>query len=106
MSRERNDSESSDQHDYLVKLRGIPPSTSKEDIRKFLHRKLDLFFNRLSTELESLFLACAIVTVHLFDTTENTSAECLVDLESEVDVTDALKNSGRYLDDKPIEGER
>ena len=106
MSRERNDSESSDRHDYLVKLRGVPHSANKEDIRKFLHRNSTNFFDQLSVEREFLLLACAVVTVHLFDSSENTSGDCLVNLESEADVTDALKNSGRYLDNKTIEGRR
>ncbi len=46
MSRERDGSDdrsnnrSSRHHDYLVKLRGISPSSNKDDIKKFLYRKL------------------------------------------------------------------
>jgi hypothetical protein len=46
MSRERDGSDdrsngkSSRHHDYLVKIRGISSLSSKEDIKKFLHRKL------------------------------------------------------------------
>lgn len=34
-----NKSSSSRRHDYLVKLRGISPSSNKDAIKKFLHRK-------------------------------------------------------------------
>ncbi len=39
-SDDRNNNKSSRHHDYLVKLRGISSSSNKEDIKKFLHRKL------------------------------------------------------------------
>ena len=45
MSRERDGSEdrgnnkASRHHDYLVKLRGISPSSKKDGIKKFLYRK-------------------------------------------------------------------
>jgi hypothetical protein len=37
--RDRNSSKSSRNHDYLIKLRGIPYSSNKDSIKKFLHRK-------------------------------------------------------------------
>ncbi len=41
--RDRNNSRSSrNNHDYLIKLRGFPLSTNKDELKKFLHRKLDL----------------------------------------------------------------
>lgn len=45
-----------------------------------------------------------MVNVHLFDNNGTLSSECFVDLESDVDVKDALKKSGSHLDNKNIEG--
>lgn len=54
-----------------------------------------------------IILACRIVTIHLFNNNENISGECLVDLESENDVKDALKKTNttianRYVESKII----
>ncbi|CAF0759922.1 unnamed protein product [Adineta steineri] len=83
-SDDRSNSKSSRHHDYLVKLSGIPYSTTKDDIKRFLQ-------------------PCHITTIHLFEDNDNPSNECFVELESEVDVTDALKKSGVYLDKKYVE---
>lgn len=42
----RNDSKSSRNHNYLIKLRGISNSLIKDDIKKFLHRKLTCVINQ------------------------------------------------------------
>jgi len=39
-SDDRNNNKSSRHHDYLVKLRGMSCSSNKDDIKKFLYRKL------------------------------------------------------------------
>jgi hypothetical protein len=40
-SGDRNNNKSSRHHDYIVKLRGISNSINKDDIKKFLYRKLN-----------------------------------------------------------------
>lgn len=50
-----------------------------------------------------LFLACQVVTVHLFDNNGSSASDCFVELEAEVDLKDALKKSGQTLDKKYIE---
>lgn len=40
--RERHESESSDQQRYLVKLRGLTSKITRDDIKKFLHRKYSI----------------------------------------------------------------
>ena len=51
-------------------------------------------------------LACHVTVVHLFDINHNniSSHECLVELEFESDVKDALKRSSECIDRKEIEG--
>lgn len=51
-----------------------------------------------------ILLACRVVNVHLFDNSGASSSECFVDLDSEIDLKDALKKSGSYSDNKTIEG--
>lgn len=51
----------------------------------------------------SFFVACRVVAVHFFDNSAASIAECFVDLDSEIDVKDALKKSGSHLDNKHIE---
>ncbi len=43
--RDRNSSRSSRNHEYLIKLRGIPYTSNKDDIKKFLHRKFISLIN-------------------------------------------------------------
>ena len=62
--------------------------------------------NATSDRTISLFIACRVVAVHIFDDSGSSSDECFVDLDSEIDVKDALKKSGSYLDKKLIEGKR
>ncbi|CAF2747899.1 unnamed protein product [Rotaria sp. Silwood2] len=83
-SDDRSNSKSSRHHDYLVKLHGISCSSNKDDIKKFLY-------------------PCRIVAIHLFENNGTSSSDCFVDLESEVDVKDALKKSSQYLDKRCIE---
>ncbi|CAF3349584.1 unnamed protein product [Rotaria sp. Silwood1] len=83
-SDERSNSKTSHHHDYLVKIHGISYSSNKDDIKKFLY-------------------PCRIVAIHLFDNNGTSSSDCFVDLESEIDVKDALKKSGQYLDKRYIE---
>lgn len=101
--RDRNSSRSSRHHDYLIKLRGIPYSSNKDDIKKFLSRKIS-FFN-LNKIISLIYLACRIITIHLFSNNGNSSSECLVDLESETDVKDALKKTNSSMGNRYIEGE-
>jgi len=82
--RERHESESSDQQRYLVKLRGLTSKITRDDIKKFLH-------------------PCAIVTIHLFENNGEIHNECVVELETDVDVEDAKDKSGQYLGDKTID---
>ncbi|CAF0817598.1 unnamed protein product [Adineta steineri] len=84
MSRDRSHSRLSHDHDYLIKLRGIPYSSTKDDIKDFLS-------------------PCRIITIHLSNENDNSSGECLVDLESENDVKDALKKSNEYMGSRYIE---
>ncbi|CAF3777142.1 unnamed protein product [Rotaria socialis] len=81
---DRTSSKSSRNHDYLIKLRGIPYSSTKDDIKKFLH-------------------PCRIDTIHLFNNRGSSSDECLVDLELEADVKDALKKSNQLMGNRYIE---
>ncbi len=46
-----------------------------------------------------------MAAVHLFDNSSTSPNECFADLDSEIDVKDALKKSGSYVDKKHIEGE-
>jgi hypothetical protein len=49
-SDDRNNNKSSrHHHDYLIKLRGIPSSLNKDDIKKFLYRKLSFIINSTRT---------------------------------------------------------
>lgn len=50
------------------------------------------------------YLACAIVTIHLFENNGEIHNECVVELETDVDVEDAKDKSGQYLGDKTIDG--
>jgi hypothetical protein len=50
------------------------------------------------------FTACRITTIHLFSNNGNSSGECLVDLESEIDVKDALKKTNQFIGSRYIEG--
>ncbi|CAF1038867.1 unnamed protein product [Rotaria sp. Silwood1] len=90
MSRERDrqDDRSSSKtlrnHDYLIKLRGIPYSSTKDDIKKFLY-------------------PCRIDTLHLFNNRVSSSGECLVDLESETDVKNALRKTNQFIGNRYIE---
>ncbi|CAF0864583.1 unnamed protein product [Adineta ricciae] len=85
-SEERQDSRSPRQGEYFVRLYGLSSSASKEDVKKFLS-------------------PCHVTVVHLFDINHNntSSLECLVELEFESDVKDALKRSGECIDRKEIE---
>ncbi|UJR23540.1 hypothetical protein I4U23_026529 [Adineta vaga] len=87
MSLERdrsNNNRSSRYHDYLIKLRGISCSSTKDDIKKFLH-------------------PCRIVNIYLFNNKDKSSGECLVDLQSETDVRNALEKTNQYLESRYIE---
>jgi hypothetical protein len=44
-SDDRNNNKLSRHHDYLIKLRGISSSSNKDDIKKFLSRKLSFIIN-------------------------------------------------------------
>ncbi|CAF4047739.1 unnamed protein product [Rotaria sp. Silwood2] len=81
---DRNGSKSLRSHDYLIKLRGIPYSSTKDDIKKFLY-------------------PCRIDTIHLFNNRVSSSGECLVDLESETDVKDALRKTKQFIGNRYIE---
>lgn len=48
-------------------------------------------------------LACRIDTIHLFNNHGNSSDECLVDLETEIDVKNALKKTNQLVKNKYIE---
>lgn len=62
-----------------------------------------IFCSKL-TFIVSIFLACRINNVHLFDNDGTLANECFVALDSDIDVKDALKKSGSYLDKKSVEG--
>ncbi|CAF3561619.1 unnamed protein product [Rotaria sordida] len=81
---DRSSSKSLRSHDYLIKLRGIPYSSNKDDIKKFLY-------------------PCRIDTIHLFNNRVGSSGECLVDLESETDVKDALRKTNQFIGNRYIE---
>jgi hypothetical protein len=49
------------------------------------------------------FTACRIVTIHLFSNNETSSGECLVDLESENDVKDALRKNNSSIGNRYVE---
>jgi hypothetical protein len=52
----------------------------------------------------NILTACRVVTVHLFDDNNSSSGECLVDLESESDVKDALQKTRQCMGKRYIEG--
>jgi len=108
MSRDtdRSSRKSSASHEYLVKLIGLSNSTTKDDIRKFLSRKSFLLIHfQLNKVNLFVYLACHIVTIHLFNNNNNghSSDQCLVDLESESDVRNALKKNQSTLANRSIE---
>lgn len=49
-----------------------------------------------------IFIACRIAAIHLFSNNDNSLGECLVEVESETDVRDALKKSNQYLGSRHI----
>jgi len=51
-----------------------------------------------------IFLACRINTIHLFNNDGHSSGECLVDLESENDVKEALRKTNQSMGKRYIEG--
>ncbi|CAF0891088.1 unnamed protein product [Adineta ricciae] len=71
-------------HNFLIKLRGIPNSVTKDDVKKFLY-------------------PCRIVSIYLFDNKDKSSSECMIDLESEADVRKALEKSDQYMGNRCIE---
>lgn len=50
-----------------------------------------------------VFLACGIIDIHYFENTINSTTECIVDLDSEMDVEEVLKKNGHYLNNQIVE---
>ena len=108
MSRDldRQSSRSSRPHDFLIKLRGIPFTSTKEDIKRFLSRQLILTVCVPISDQTFSFTACRHVAIHLFSNSGSSSGECLVDLQSDADVRDALNKDREFMGKRYIEGKR
>ena len=53
--RDRHSSRSSSHHEFLIKLRGIPYKSTKDDVKKFLQRKVNRSMSSVSMARRSPF---------------------------------------------------